>query len=221
MPKTPRKYRHEELFAKLVLERAFPDRYGPGLEIVDRPDLWCEGADTGVEVVSSEPEKSRELIGIYLNWCNDPTQRDKLAAKIREKGGSLFGDSLAQSYAVNGIRDPMGAVSSKMDKLDAGGYRRFAHQHLLVHSEVAAPQGALGGMLGDMVAESLRHAIRFERVMLLVPGTSGSGNGAVIYDFDLVGRSLATVRVPRQVVWEIGAIEASYYGDGEGDDGPL
>lgn len=213
MPKAPRKHGHEELFAKLVLVRVFPGRYEGGLVIKDKPDLWCVGMKTGVEVVSSEPRESRELIAMYRNWCkkDDPAEKESLASKIEDAGGVLHPFSLEHPPTRAKAPDIMDVVRRKLEKLNSGGYQKFSHQHLFVHCEVPVNRLTLDRMLGDMMSESHRYCSMFERIMLAAPGFTSFGYGCVVYDFDLIGGGVGEVGVPSQVVWDIYSMEHAYY----------
>ena len=54
------KLRWEECYAKLILERIFPERFG-ALTISDKPDLQNLTLDVGIEVTTAESKAEKEM----------------------------------------------------------------------------------------------------------------------------------------------------------------
>lgn len=71
------------------------------------------------------------------------------------------------------------AYKEKLGKLNGGGYRPFAHNHLFIRSDVLADTVMLEEALAAFLSLSA-YSVSFERVIVTVPGHN--------YDFDLVSQ---------------------------------
>ena len=72
------KYRYEECYAKILLERVYPEMY-TDLSILDKPDLQNDVLQLGVEVTSAVPSYLREAKACWIkaNNTNDKKIKSK------------------------------------------------------------------------------------------------------------------------------------------------
>lgn len=128
---------YEECFAKLLLERLFPDRF-QDLEISDRPDLRTKDGMVGIEVtsaISKEDQEARTLASEipYL----DEERRRKRICYLRCKGYeySLI-SGMSSSGRISTYLAIIYAVENKIKKLNSGNYDLLHRYDLFVESEV-------------------------------------------------------------------------------------
>ena len=172
-----------EVYARLVLQSIDQITYS-NLYHGDKPDLYDCDKDIGVEVTQAIPSKNKEAESLYvrLQYEKDKRIRERLIDRIEQVGGrvsewGLFGPNGTDSFDL--VEE---AFLSKLDKLNGGGYRLFAHNHLFILSDILANNT----MLTDALAKFLSHNSRktvFERVIVSVPGRN--------YDFNLAQRSFS------------------------------
>ena len=72
--------RFDEYFAKVVLERCFPEKF-IDLQIADKPDLRC-GTEIGIEVTNCMPKKAVEAFKL---WHKVSKQGEQTSPRIFER----------------------------------------------------------------------------------------------------------------------------------------
>lgn len=167
-----------EVYASLVLQHIDSATY-TGLSYGDKPDLYDDSASLGVEVTQAIPPNNQEADALYakLQLVHDEQTHDRLIERIEQVGGKveswgLFGPNGADSFDLI-----LKAFQSKLDKLNAGGYKPLEHNHLFVLSNILADNSMLENAL-QRFKELNYLAIAFERIVISVPGRN--------YDFDLI-----------------------------------
>lgn len=80
---------YDECYAKLVLERHFPNRYS-SLKIIDKPDLIDEEKCIGVEVTSAIPIKRREAIKLWYKMPYYSANEQKRAKERMKQLGEPY-----------------------------------------------------------------------------------------------------------------------------------
>ena len=77
---------YDECYAKIVLEKFFPDQY-ENLQISDKPDLRDISNNIGIEVTSAIPQSEQEAMALA---CEIPylekEKQDKRIAYLKKKG---------------------------------------------------------------------------------------------------------------------------------------
>ena len=86
------KYRYEECYAKILLERVYPEIY-TDLSILDKPDLQNEVLQVGVEVTSAVPSSLREVKACWIkaNNTNDMKIKSKYVKRMEQLGYKYTG----------------------------------------------------------------------------------------------------------------------------------
>lgn len=139
---------YDECYAKLVLEKFFPDEY-KNLELSDRPDLRDNARNIGVEVTSAYPPHMQEalFIGADIPYRSEEekekglNQLGKLGYEYTQYG--MFSPSFSYTWAGNTYPDIENAlcapiievVKKKLDKLNAGGYDELQQYNLFIQTE--------------------------------------------------------------------------------------
>ena len=130
-PKLGREY--WETFAKLILEKYYPDIFF-NLSVDDeKPDLRNEDANIGVEVTSAENEESREIDSLYsgpYSYGNE-AQKEKGLRKIEKLGGKVEKYFLMHPVRNRDLNKIYTAVKSKTYKLNHN-YTVFKKNYLLI-----------------------------------------------------------------------------------------
>lgn len=126
---------YDECYAKIVLEKFFPDQY-ENLQISDKPDLRDISNNIGIEVTSAIPQSEQEAMALA---CEIPylekEKQDKRIAYLKKKGYNYTQYGMTgpgMGYAWTGLDYPdirntwckyfLSAVETKMKKLNTGGY---------------------------------------------------------------------------------------------------
>lgn len=139
---------YDECYAKLVLEKLFPDEY-KNLELSDRPDLRDNTRNIGIEVTSAYPPHMQEalFIGADIPYRSAEekkkglNQLGKLGYKYTQYG--MFSPSFSYTWAGNIYPDIEKAlcapvikvVKKKLDKLNTGGYDALQQYNLFIQTE--------------------------------------------------------------------------------------
>lgn len=139
---------YDECYAKLVLEKFFPDEY-KNLELSDRPDLRDNARNIGVEVTSAYPSGMQEahFIGSDIPYRSEKEKKKgidqlgKLGYEYTQYG--MFSSSFSYTWAGNTYPDiektwcaPLiNAVRKKLDRLNKGGYADLQQYNLFVQME--------------------------------------------------------------------------------------
>ena len=139
---------YDECYAKLVLEKLFPDEY-KNLELSDRPDLRDNARNIGIEVTSAYPPHMQEalFIGADIPYRSEEekkkglNQLGKLGYEYTQYG--MFSPSFSYTWAGNTYPDIEKAlcapiievVKKKLDKLNAGGYDELQQYNLFIQTE--------------------------------------------------------------------------------------
>lgn len=139
---------YDECYAKLVLEKLFPDEY-KNLELSDRPDLRDKARNIGIEVTSAYPPHMQEalFIGADIPYRSEEekkkglNQLGKLGYEYTQYG--MFSPRFSYTWAGNTYPDIEEAlcapvievVKKKLDKLNAGGYDELQQYNLFIQTE--------------------------------------------------------------------------------------
>lgn len=142
------KLSYNECYAKIVLEKFFPDRYSE-LQLRDKPDLQDLSYDVGVEVTSIIPKREQEAISIFIKLPYvDESEKDKLIAYLEKNGYKYTGVGLTHpsrgfGWSVLELPDIertlcidfFKAVKEKIKKLNKN-YVPLSRYDLFVYSEL-------------------------------------------------------------------------------------
>ena len=143
------KLNYDECYAKVVLERFFPNEY-QALQLSDRPDLRTKDGKVGVEVTSAIPQERQEALAIAseIPYCNPDDQKKKV--DYLKKNGyeytqyGMFGPmrtcrSLGLAYPDienTFCKDFISAVKKKLQKLNSRTYDLLPRYNLFVQAEI-------------------------------------------------------------------------------------
>lgn len=135
----------QEYFAKVVLERCFPNRF-KNLQVMDKPDLRC-GTKIGIEVTNCLPQKVVEAFNLWhrvRKQGDDTPQRiferlDQLKDTVHLEGDKLIWEQ--GSYVIGDmenspIKDFLNAVVKKVERLNSENakYTNMESYELFVNS---------------------------------------------------------------------------------------
>lgn len=134
------KYRYEECYAKILLERVYPEMY-TDLSILDKPDLQNDVLQVGVEVTSAVPSSLREAKACWIkaNNTNDKKIKSKYVKRMEQLGYTYTGgmqnwlkEDIDQLYEETSLVDLEISIRSKIEKIDRGGYKEFKNMDLYI-----------------------------------------------------------------------------------------
>ena len=134
------KYRYEECYAKILLERVYPEMY-TDLSILDKPDLQNDVLQVGVEVTSAVPSSLREAKACWIkaNNTNDKKIKSKYVKRMEQLGYTYTGgmqnwlkEDIDQLYEETSLVDLETSIRSKIEKIDRGWYKEFKNMDIYI-----------------------------------------------------------------------------------------
>lgn len=139
------KYRYEECYAKILLERVYPEIY-TDLSILDKPDLQNEVLQVGVEVTSAVPSSLREAKACWIKAIktNDAKIKDKYVKRMKQLGYTYTGGvqswlrddfdqlDIEHLYEETSLLDLEKSITQKLEKLNGGGFKELKQMDLYV-----------------------------------------------------------------------------------------
>lgn len=142
--------------------------------------VYCPCA-LGVEVTQAISQETQEADALYakLRETDDAKLKERLTERIEQVGAEVFDWGLFGPSGKDSLGLIIEAYKEKLGKLNGGGYRPFAHNHLFIRSDVLADTVMLEEALAAFLSLSV-YSVSFERVIVTVPGHN--------YDFDLVSQ---------------------------------
>ena len=187
------KLRWEECFAKLVLEKVFPDRFYQ-LSIADKPDLQSSVLDVGIEVTTAIPKAEKEkdhLFSQLTHGTGTPEQIERNKDRIRQLGGEYDDRGLMFSWI--GYRDLnriYSALEEKLKKLNGGGYHPFAKQYIFITDTNAIKDEKMSEIHSELCKRQEQFTVKFDSVFIYLYGrvliefdiTSGNNHRYIIDD---------------------------------------
>ena len=137
---------YNECYAKLVLEKVFPDRYS-GLLFSDKPDLRNTDNTIGIEVTSAIPKDVKESTKLWLRLVSNTAKSpDKNKERMKQLGGEYTGGIQAWPSTVypagnfdkSPFVDVLIAIEEKVTKLNSGNYAILDRYDLYIETELFA-----------------------------------------------------------------------------------
>lgn len=139
---------YDECYAKLVLEKFFPDEY-KNLELSDRPDLRDNARNIGIEVTSAYPPGMQEALSLFSSMEGRNEKGKAKGVKQLQKRGYNYTengmDGPLFSYSIIGNEYPdieqamfspvIDAVRIKLNKLNEGSYADLRQYNLFIQTE--------------------------------------------------------------------------------------
>ena len=140
---------YNECYAKIVLEKFFPDEY-QDLQISDCPDLRTKDGKIGIEVTSAILQGEQEALAraCEIPYIDKEIQKKRIAY-LKEKGYEYTKYGMwhpIRSYEWIGLNYPdiektfcidfFQAVEKKIEKLNSGNYEQLSRYDLFVQSEL-------------------------------------------------------------------------------------
>lgn len=176
------KLRWEECYAKLVLEKVFPNRFFD-LKIEDKPDLQNDSLDIGVEVTSAVPPVAKENDSLFskLTFQNPtPEQRERNLNRIRSLGGQYYDEGVMFCWTgVRNICEVYSAFENKLKKLNGGGYTSFSKQYVfIVENDITILRDDLSKIHSELNRRQTSYSARFDSVFL-------NYDRSLLFEFDL------------------------------------
>ena len=170
---------YDECYAKLVLEKFFPDEY-KNLELSDRPDLRDAKHNIGIEVTSAIPQKKQEAVMLACEIPYLPEEGQKKRIEYLKRKGynyTKYGMSHpGRSYTWVGLGHPpieitfcsdfLHAVTKKIEKLNQGKYAVLKQCNLFVKSELYVEDWMPAKILEWLLSKSNREK-RYSVIYLL------------------------------------------------------
>ena len=158
-----------EVYARLVLQFLDEATYR-NLSHRDKPDLWDELHDLGVEVTQAISQETQEADALYakLRETDDAKLKERLTERIEQVGAEVFDWGLFGPSGKDSFGLVIEAYKEKLGKLNGGGYRPFAHNHPVHHRRrlkerlpVVGPHLANGSLLPSHISHSdRRHLVK-------------------------------------------------------------
>ncbi len=139
--------RFDEYFAKVVLEKCFPEKFSD-LQIADKPDLRS-GSEIGIEVTNCMPKEAVEALNLWHRAAKRGEQTpqrilerlEQLKDTVHREGDELIWEQ--GSYVENDIdnspiKEFINAVASKVERLNSANanYAEMKSYELFVNSTI-------------------------------------------------------------------------------------
>lgn len=170
---------YDECYAKLVLEKFFPDEY-KNLELSDRPDLRDAKHNRGIEVTSAIPQKEQEAVMLACEIPYLPEEDQKRRIEYLKRNGYKYGkygmSHPRRSYTWAGLGHPpiestfcsdfLYAFTKKIEKLNQGKYAVLEQYNLFVNSELHIEDWMPAKILEWLLSKSNREK-RYSIIYLL------------------------------------------------------
>lgn len=135
---------YNECYAKLVLEKVFPERYN-NLIFSDRPDLRGENNTIGIEVTSIIPRETKESTKLWLQLENGKAKNpERNKARMSQLGVKYTGGIQAWPSTVyptgnfdkSPYLDILKKLETKIKKLNSGKYDLLERYDLFIETEL-------------------------------------------------------------------------------------
>lgn len=165
------KLRYEECYAKVFLEYFYPNEFC-NLTIQDKPDLYDNKNNIGIEVVEAEEQRKKEAVKL---WYTMPyvSEEEQVKNKDRMKqlgeeymGGFQFWSCISydkdiDSKPFNVLYD---VLNRKLQKLNAGNYKSYNSYELFVYSELMIKKEWHQKMLARLIDISTKYTLKYQRI---------------------------------------------------------
>ena len=168
-----------ETFAKLILEKYYPNKFFDLSVDNEKPDLRNEDAGIGIEVTSVENEESREIDSLYsrpYSYGNE-AQKEKALRQIEKLGGKVEKYFLMHPVRNRDLNKIYAAVKAKTHKLN-NNYEVFKKNYLLIFDTNLIIDQELPEMLKNITENSVGNA-SFDAVFLYCCGGD-------LYEFNIL-----------------------------------
>ena len=166
-------YRWEECYAKLVLEQTFPERFSQ-LEIADKPDLQDDLSNMGVEVTTAIAKNEKEkdhLFSELVQGHGTPERQKKSKERIRQLGGIYHDPGVMSSWVdYRDLNRIYSALESKLEKLNAGGYRNLDKQLVFITDTNIIRPDELNEVWTEIAKRQEVYSKRFDSIFLYLFG---------------------------------------------------
>ena len=139
--------RFDEYFAKVVLEKCFPEKF-IDLQIEDKPDLRC-GSEIGIEVTNCMPREAVEAFNLWQRVAKQGEQTpsrifgrlEQLKDIVHLEGNKLIwerGSYVEDDIDNSPIKKFINAVASKVERLNStnANYAIMKSYELFVNSTI-------------------------------------------------------------------------------------
>lgn len=135
---------YNECYAKLVLEKVFPERYN-NLIFSDRPDLRNQRNTIGVEVTSAIPEDVKESTKLWYRLESNTAKKPELnKERMKQLGVEYTGGVQAWPPTVyptgnfdeSPYKEVLNALRDKVGKLNSGNYALLKRYDLFIETEL-------------------------------------------------------------------------------------
>ncbi len=161
------KYSWEECYAKVVLEEFFKEKF-KDLNIKDKPDLQNEVLSIGIECTVSIDKESIEAENLYSELTYGKSKNpDKCKERIKRLGGNITEYSMLESRTVS-LKSILGAVKTKLKKLNGKGYKIFEKNYLLIRDCIYIPNQQIQGLQYSIGIIQSKYPVEFDKIYILL-----------------------------------------------------
>lgn len=161
------KYNWEECYAKVVLEEFFKEEF-KDLNIKDKPDLQNEVLSIGIECTVSIDKESIEVEKLYSELTYGKSKNpDKCKERIKKLGGNITEYSMFESRTVS-LNSILGAVRTKLKKLNESGYKIFEKNYLLIRDCIYIPNQQIQGLEYSIGMIQSKYPVEFDKIYILL-----------------------------------------------------
>lgn len=160
-------YEWEECYAKVVLENLLKDKFYD-LNIIDKPDLQNEELNVGIECTVSINMESMEAEYLYSELTYGKSKNpDKCKERIKKLGGNITEYSMFESRTVS-LNSILGAVRTKLKKLNESGYKIFEKNYLLIRDCIYIPNQQIQGLEYSIGMIQSKYPVEFDKIYILL-----------------------------------------------------
>ena len=172
------KYKWEECFAKIILERIVSKKYRY-LNNSDKPDFQSNKLNIGIEVTSSVNKDSQEMDRLYSNLSYGLVREEKkVIKKIEKMGGKIVNGVLLQPGRTRTLENIYNSVKEKLQLLNGGEYRIFKSNYIFVFDANVILEMEINEIINRLILIQKEYNHVFNKIFIYLFGNN-------LYDIDL------------------------------------
>lgn len=145
MPNKKDLVKFEECFAKILLEKVYPERY-KNLILSDKPDLISEDNSYGIEVTFAIPSERQEKISLWWELhLKGVKKEDQKLKRLNSLGIDYDKNCIGLAYNGYPVNDfdsspytnIVNSISTKVKKLNKGHYKKLDRYDLFIECDLS------------------------------------------------------------------------------------
>lgn len=170
------KYRWDECFAKLIMERIVLNN-NVIFEVKDKPDL--QNKEIGIEVTTAEEKDSLEMDRLYTSIEYGLIKnKEKALKKIESLGGKISNGILIHPGRSRTFNNIYNAFNEKLTLINKETYKIFNNNYIFITDENIIQENECSNIVKELVSFQKDLGYKFDKVYIYIYGDN-------LYEFDL------------------------------------